>query len=199
MPVRLQSRIDCICFAFLHCVSSNEPEKKHSHIDCICLAFLHYCTSVFSNASSNFMPVGIQSNLVTFIWLGDIVGRFLQIFYICICIITLVAFVWCFCTVYYKMSTQRSWIRAGKVALVAFVWLSSRVRFQMCPQMACPRTTDFQNFYVCGKNQTYVGIAKDYLNYHVCCFLPHMHGFPKYLRYVKVFPNTGWFLLYLFG
>ena len=47
--------------------------------------------------------------------------------------------------------------------------------------MACPRTTDFQNFYVCGKNQTYVGIANDYLNYHVCCFLPHMHGFAKYL------------------
>ena len=114
-----------------------------------------------------------------------------SIFLHCGGIITLIAFVWFFCTVYYKMLTQRSWIRAGKVALVAFVWLSSRVRFQMCPQMACPRTTDFQNFYVCGKNQTYVGIANDYLNYHVCCFLPHMHGFAKYLRYVKVFPNTG--------
>ena len=181
--------------------------------------FLDYLHCMFLSVYSNCVPVRMQSHLVTFVWLFSTVciqmspqmdchrGFILQshnacigsIFLHCGGIITLIAFVWFFCTVYYKMLTQRSWIRAGKVALVAFVWLSSRVRFQMCPQMACPRTTDFQNFYVCGKNQTYVGIPNDYLNYHVCCFLPHMHGFAKYLRYVKVFPNTGWYFLYLFG
>ena len=87
------------------------------------------------------------------------------------CIVTLVAFVWFFCTVYFQMLT-------GKVTLDACVWLFSRVRFQMSPQMACPRTcliknTDFQNFHVCGKNQTCVGISK------LSCvwFLPHMCGF----------------------
>ena len=55
------------------------------------------------------------------------------------CIVTLVAFKWLFSTVYFQMSTQRAWIRAGIVTLVAFVRLFSTVPFQMYPQIACVR------------------------------------------------------------
>ena len=74
-------------------------------------------------------------------------------------------------------------------------------------------TTDFQNFHMCGKNQTCVGIDNDHLNYHVCGFYHTCVDFTKYLRHVKVFgknhtcvgrykhvcvfQNTGWFILYL--
>ena len=55
------------------------------------------------------------------------------------CIFTLVAFVWLFPTVYFKMCPQIACPRRGKVTLVAFVWLFSTVRFQMCPQMTCTK------------------------------------------------------------
>ena len=45
------------------------------------------------------------------------------------CIVTLVAFVWLFSTVYFQMSP-------GKVTLVAFVWLFSSMCFQMLHQIA---------------------------------------------------------------
>ena len=53
------------------------------------------------------------------------------------CKIILNVFVWPFSTVHFQMLTQRAWIRASKVTLVAFVWLFSTVRFQMSSQTAC--------------------------------------------------------------
>ena len=53
--------------------------------------------------------------------------------------VTLVAFVLLFLTVYFHMIPQRPCIIQSKVTLVAFVWLFSTVRFQMCLQIACPK------------------------------------------------------------
>ena len=60
----MQSHIGCICWTFLHCVSSNVssnglPDKRHCYIGCICLTFLHY---VFSNAPSNCLLKNIHSH-----------------------------------------------------------------------------------------------------------------------------------------
>ena len=62
-----------------------------------------------------------------------------QIAFLWGCIITLVAFVWLFSTVYFEMSPQSTWIRVCIFALHAFVWFFSTVCFQMCPQAVCPR------------------------------------------------------------
>ena len=53
------------------------------------------------------------------------------------CILTLVAFVWLFYTVYFQMCPQSAWIIACIFALVAFVWLFSVVHFKMLLQIAC--------------------------------------------------------------
>ena len=55
MSVRMQSRIGCICLAFLHCEFSNVESRsldqsRQSHIDCNSLTFFH---CAFSNVSSN--------------------------------------------------------------------------------------------------------------------------------------------------
>ena len=60
----MQSRIDCTCLTFLHCVFSNVssnrlPELMQSHIGCICLAFPH---CAFSNVSSDYLPERMQSH-----------------------------------------------------------------------------------------------------------------------------------------
>ena len=160
------NHIGCICLTFLRYVFSNGlPEMRQSHIDfgfsplCVFISVLKL--RVCENAKSLGCHLFDFSTLYVFKCLRKWPAT--EDAY---CIVTLVAFVWFFCTVYFQMLT-------GKVILVAFVW-----RFQMSPQMACPRTcliknTDFQNFHVCGKNQTCVGIAK------LSCvwFLPHMCGF----------------------
>ena len=61
LPKRMQSRIGCICLAFLLSACSNASSKRlhkklHNHIDCICLTYLH---CVFANVSSY---VGMQSH-----------------------------------------------------------------------------------------------------------------------------------------
>ena len=75
-------------------------------------------------------------------------------------------------------------------------------------------TTDYQNFNVCGKNHTCLGITTDYMNFHVCGKNHTGVVSTKYTRPVKVFgknhtcvwksthvcvfPNTGWYILYLY-
>ena len=64
LPVRMQSRIGCICLTFPHCGFSNEPSnsvhgRMQSYIGCICLTFLH---CAFSNVSSNRLPEKMQSH-----------------------------------------------------------------------------------------------------------------------------------------
>ena len=59
----MQSRIDCICLAFLHCAFSNVASKHldqstHNHTGCICLTFLH---CAFSNVASNRLPEKLHS------------------------------------------------------------------------------------------------------------------------------------------
>ena len=55
------------------------------------------------------------------------------------CIVTLVAYVRLFPTVYHQMSSQTTCLRRCKVTLVAFVCFFSIVYFQMSPQITCWR------------------------------------------------------------
>ena len=55
------------------------------------------------------------------------------------CILTLIAFVWLFSTVYFQMSPQIVYTIGCVITLIAFVGLFSTVHFQMSPQIACTR------------------------------------------------------------
>ena len=68
----MQSRIGCICLAFLHYVFSNESsnclhQKMHSHICYIFLIFLHCAVS---NVSSDHLSARMQNHIgcILFSW-----------------------------------------------------------------------------------------------------------------------------------
>ena len=109
MVEKMRSYIGCICFGFYPlCILKwvLKLPRMHSHIIHIGSTFLH---CVFSNVYSNLLLRGLK--------------------------VTLLAFVWCFSTLCFQMSSQR--IRGKKVTVFAFVWVYPSVYFHMCPQGAC--------------------------------------------------------------
>ena len=100
LPERKHNHIACICATFLWCVSSNvSSNEMQSHIGYICLTFLH---CVFLNVSSNGLHERMHNHL-GYICLTFPTVRFQmcpQIAFLRWCIITLVAFVWLFSTVF---------------------------------------------------------------------------------------------------
>ena len=91
----MQSCIDCICLAFLHCVFSNEPsnclhKRMHSCIGCICLTFLH---CVFSNVPSKHLHMRMHNHTCCS-GLNFPHCAFPSVSFLRECIVTLVAFFW---------------------------------------------------------------------------------------------------------
>ena len=105
--LELHSRIGCICLTFLHCGFSNVSsnclhQRMHSDTGCICLTFLH---CVFSNVSSNRLHKRIHSRIGCIFFIFPTAGfqMTLQCTRLRACIVTLVAFVCLFSTVYFQM------------------------------------------------------------------------------------------------